>query len=123
MATNTTKKLRNWVHVIGGITASYCVAQKLNIKDFYEWQYYGLSIILGAVIGLICGIVWDILIMKFGFGEKADIKDIMLTTVGGFVGGLIAMFFKEIWLIDTFLLYACVAGALADIVRAKIHMK
>jgi len=123
MATNTTKTFRNYIHVIGGLTASYCLVQLLNIKDFHDWQYYGLSMLLGAFIGLICGLVWDVLIMKFMFKEPADAKDIMRTMYGGIFGGIIAMFFKEIWLIDTFLLYACAAGALADIVRAKIQMK
>lgn len=118
MATETTKKLRNWAHIGAGLTFSYSLVQLLNIKDFPEWQYYGLSMILGALVGLICGLGWDVVIMKFGFKEPADPKDIMLTTAGGLIGGVIAMFCKDLTIISTYMVIACILGMAVDIYRA-----
>tara|TARA_R110000868_G_scaffold334941_1_gene595607 strand:+ start:237 stop:587 length:351 start_codon:yes stop_codon:yes gene_type:complete len=112
------KTIRDLAHYVLGFTFLYCIGNATATSDFWLWQKIVGSIFIGFAFGGFIGAVWEFG-NKVAFGIQGDIKDIIRTAIGGFLGCLTACFFTDITFITFWLFYGCVALIVADLIRAK----
>lgn len=113
------RTIRNLAHYIVGFTILYYLGNATNVNDFYVWQKIIGGIIIGSIGGIGLGAIWEFLNLVF-FTIKPDENDVLRTWIGGILGMLCAVIFKDLHFISTWMLYGCITLVIADLIRATI---
>ena len=109
--------LRNLAHYLLGFTFLYCLGNATDVNDFWLWQKILGAIVIGGVFGGVAGAFWEQL-NKYIFGIEPDIKDVLRTAVGGFLGCLTSCFFTDVHFIIFWMFNGCIALIVVDLARA-----
>ena len=111
------KTIRDLAHYVVGFAFLYCIGNATYTNDFWLWQKIVGSIFIGLAFGGFIGAVWEF-VNKVAFGIQGNIKDVLRTAIGGFLGCLTACFFKDVNFITFWMFYGCVALIVVDLARA-----
>ena len=100
----------NIAHVFIGFVLGYCI---LNLTDVYTINQYGwfLGFMGGSLALVFIGGAWE-LFQSSVFKIKGNIKDIIYTTVGSSIGGVLASFYKDLTLITTYFFIASIIAVI-----------
>ena len=113
--------MRNFYHIFVGFTIMYMIG---CLTGFATYTLQGKIIgvpLLSAFLGLVFGFVWEWLQIYFTITYKDDLKDVLRTAIGFFIGGIVSLFF-----VNQILMFAvCILSGLllANEVRYYIQKK
>jgi uncharacterized MAPEG superfamily protein len=87
-------------HIFIGFTLVYLV---LNLTDIQTIKNGGwlLGLVGGGLIGVFAGAAWELIEGKV-FKIKENFKDIIRTTIGAAIGGVLASSIKDVTFITTY---------------------
>jgi len=125
MATETTKKLRNWAHFLATVILLYRTGQYFDMHNYlydpqnpFEWIFeMSLYVVVGGfAIGCLFGGAYEIPYKLVLFKERADAMDIINSGYGGQVGLLLYFIFPFVPLTIQYILLGVIGvGILADL--------
>jgi len=94
---NYFKDIRNWFHVLIGLSAGYAITLLFGFpnRENYplSWNDFGtlLAPVVGAIIVGIVSFLWEIRQNEINKGVF-DIRDVYVSAIAGYVGGFICLF-------------------------------
>ena len=93
-------QIGNIAHVFIGVILGYCI---LNLTDVFTINYYAwfLGFMGGALSLVFIGGAWE-LFQNNLFKIQCQVNDVVYTTIGGAIGGVLATFYKDLKLITTY---------------------
>lgn len=131
MATETTKKLRNWAHPITTAILLYFIGHYFEMFDYLFdpneieksiFQIILFTLFSGFIGGGGFGLAYEILYKLWIFKEKDDWMDIMRSAYGGPIGLLIYFIFPfvPVFILKT-LLWIIGIGLVLDLINSIIN--
>lgn len=97
------KNIRNWYHVIIGLSFGYtiCLVLFSNRENFpiswFYWNNYALPPIVSFILLGIGSFLWERKQDKIK-ENSSDMRDVYVSAISGLLGGYIAMTYANIWI-------------------------
>ena len=86
--------MRNFYHIFIGFTIMYMIGSLTNFSTFTnEGKLIGVPLV-SAIVGIGIGFFWE-WFQSYKMMTFFDIKDVIRTALGSFLGGVLAIFFAD----------------------------
>lgn len=113
------KAIRNLAHYLVGFTFCYCIGNSAGVIDFDLGSKIAWVIFFGSVFGSGLGVFWEYG-NKVTFQIEIDEIDILRTAIGSIIGAIIAVIYRDLNFISSYMFWACIILIFLDLIRAII---
>jgi hypothetical protein len=101
-------------HVFIGFILGYCILNLTDVNTINNHAWF-LGFMFGGLSLIFIASAWELIQNKV-FKMQGQIKDVIITAIGGALGGVLASFYKDIEVITTYGLWLSIVFTLGYVV-------